>query len=176
MNFGAALSTLTEFLEERGFLYAVVGGVALAAYGLPRTTLDLDFAVESRAQDELIRFLESRGYQTLHRSSGFSNHQHPDPDWGRLDFIHVRDETSRALFASCRRLQGPGGRQMPVPRPEHLVAMKVAAMKSDPARTFQEMNDIRFLLKLPGVDRAMATSYFERHGLRDRLDEIERTL
>lgn len=65
---------------------------------------------------------------------------------------------------------------MPVPRPEHLVAMKVAAMRSDPARTFQEMNDIRFLLNLPGVDRAMATRYFERHGLRDRLDEIERTL
>lgn len=64
---------------------------------------------------------------------------------------------------------------MPVPRPEHLVAMKVAAMKNDPGRTFQEMTDIRFLLRLPGVDRAMAASYFERHGLRDRLDEIERT-
>lgn len=175
MNFGAVLETLSKFFEENGFLHAVVGGVALAAFGLPRMTIDLDFAVESRAQDDLIRFLESRGYQTLHRSSGYSNHQHPDPDWERLDFIYVQDETSRELFAGCRLLPGPGGRQMPVPRPEHLVAMKVAAMKSDPARTFQEMNDIRFLLHLPGVDRTMAASYFERHGLRDRLDEIERT-
>jgi hypothetical protein len=176
VNFGTVLGTLSEFFEERGFLYAVVGGVAIAAYGLPRTTVDLDLAVESRAQDDLILFLESRGYQTLHRSTGYSNHKHPDPDWDQLDFIYVKDETSRQLFAGCRILPGPGGRRMPVPQPEHLVAMKVAAMKNDPGRTFQEMTDIRFLLQLPGVDRAMAASYFERHGLRDRLDEIERTL
>lgn len=176
MNFGAVLEILSEFFEENGVLYAVVGGVAIAAYGLPRTTVDLDFAVESRAQDDLVRFLESRGYETLHRSTGYSNHKHPDPDWDQLDFIYVKDETSRQLFTSCRLLPGPGGRQMPVPRPEHLVAMKVAAMKNDPGRTFQEMTDIRFLLQLPGIDRAMAASYFDRHGLRDRLDEIEQTL
>jgi hypothetical protein len=38
------------------------------------------------------------------------------------------------------------------------------------------MADIRFLLTLPGVDRREVRSYFERHGLKDRIDELERTL
>jgi hypothetical protein len=172
MDFGIVLETVSGFLEEKGFRYAVVGGVALAAYGLPRTTLDLDLAVESRAQDELIRFVESRGYGTLHRSLGYSNHEHPDPAWGRLDFIYVREATGQSLFGGCQLLQGPRGKAIPVPKPEHLVAMKVAAMKNDPERTFQEMTDIRFLVHLPGVDRRQVEGYFDRQGLGDRLDEL----
>lgn len=176
MNFGRALRLVTGFLEEKDFQYAVVGGIALAAYGLPRTTLDVDLAVEARAQEELIGFLESRGYQTLHRSSGYSNHEHSDPDWGRLDFVYVQGETSRELFAGCRRLRGPGDLEVPVPRPEHLAAMKVLAIKNDPARAFQELIDVRFLLTLPGVDRREIESYFDRHNLGSHLDDLRKTL
>jgi hypothetical protein len=176
MDFGRVLKTVAGFLEEKSFRYAVVGGVALAAYGLPRMTLDLDLVVEARARGDVIQFLESLGYKTLYRSSGYSNHEHDDPTWGSLDFIYVNENTGKELFSSCRSLPGPLGLTMPVPRPEHLVAMKVTAMKNDPGRTFQEMNDIRFLLKLPGVDRGKAESYFDRQGLGDRLDEIKRTL
>jgi hypothetical protein len=176
VDFGRVLETVAGFLDENGFRYAVVGGIALAAYGLPRLTLDLDLVVEARAQDDVIQFMESLGYRTLHRSSGYSNHEHDGPTWGSIDFIYVNEDTSRELFSGCRNLPGPRGITMPVPRPEHLVAMKVAAMKNDPGRTFQEMTDIRFLLNLPGIDRPKAESYFERQGLGDRLNEIKRTL
>jgi hypothetical protein len=49
-------------------------------------------------------------------------------------------------------------------------------MKNDPGRTFQEMADIRFLLQLPQVDRQEVRSYFERHGLGERYDDLEKTL
>lgn len=176
MNFGIVLGVVTAFLEENGYRYALIGGIALAAYGLPRTTLDVDLAVDSAAQDDLIRFLELRGYETLNRSKGYSNHLHSDPEWGSLDFVYVTGETADKLFAGCHRAQGPGGVDVPIPRPEHLAALKVLAMKNDPKRIFQEMADIRFLLTLPGVDRREVRSYFERHGLKDRIDELERTL
>lgn len=176
MNFGTVLGVVASFLEEKGFRYALIGGIALAAYGLPRTTVDVDLAVESAAQDDLVRFLESRGYETLNRSRGYSNHLHSDSDQGSLDFVYVGGETADRLFAGCHRLQGPGGMEVPVPKPEHLAALKVLAMKNDPARTFQEMADIRFLLTLPGVDRGEIRDYFERHGLKDRFDELESTL
>jgi hypothetical protein len=63
-----------------------------------------------------------------------------------------------------------------VPRPEHLIAMKVLAMKNDPGRTFQEMADIRVLLQYPGVDLEEARQAFESHDLAERFDEIEETL
>jgi hypothetical protein len=176
LNFGAVLGVVSAFLDEKGCQHAVIGGVALISYGLPRTTLDLDFVVESKAQDDLIAFLESRGYETLGRSKGYSTHSHPDVDRGRLDFVYVGGETSRQLFAACRFLPGPGSREVPVPSPEHLAALKVTAMKNDPTRQFQDMADIRFLMTMPGVDRRQIEDYFVRQGLKDRFDELERTL
>ncbi|HEV3459572.1 MAG TPA: hypothetical protein VHG32_23725, partial [Thermoanaerobaculia bacterium] len=72
--------------------------------------------------------------------------------------------------------KAPGGLELPLPKPEHLAALKVVAMKNDPGRTFQEMADIRFLLQLPQVDRPEVRSYFERHGLGERYDDLEKTL
>jgi hypothetical protein len=62
----------------------------------------------------------------------------------------------------------------PVPRPEHLAAMKVQAMKNDPRRRLRELADIQFLLGLPGVDAREIRGYFERAGLLDRYDELDR--
>lgn len=175
MDFGTVLRTVSPFLAGRAYRFALIGGVALAAYGLARTTLDLDLVVESRAQEDLIAFIESLGFATLHRSAGYSNHLHPDPAWGRLDCVYVGGATSEQLFAACRMAKTPGGLELPLPKPEHLAALKVVAMKNDPGRTFQEMADIGFLLQLPQVDRQEVRAYFQRHGLEDRFDELDKT-
>ncbi len=172
MNFAGVLQAVTDFLEGQGARHAVIGGVALAMYGLPRTTVDLDLVVDFAVQDALIRWLEARGYRTLHRSGGYSNHSHSDPAQGDLDFVYVRGETAEKLFGACRRVPGPGGREAPVPSPEHLAALKVAALKNDPERVFRDQEDLRFLVRLPGVDRGAVRRYFEDHGLGDRFDEI----
>jgi hypothetical protein len=67
-----------------------------------------------------------------------------------------------------------GGQIVPVPRPEHVAAMKIHAMKHDPSRTLQEMADIQFLLRLPDVDEEAIRAYFERSGLLERYLEIKR--
>lgn len=176
MNFSAVTERITTFLDGRQLRWAIVGGVGLAAYGLARTTLDLDFAVETGSQEPLVAFLENDGYRTVHRSRGYSNHLHADPERGRVDFVYVEGETAEKLFAACRLVPGPGGLMIRVASPEHLAAMKVQAMKNDPERTFQDLSDLRFLLGLPGVDRAEVRQYFERQGLSDRYEEISRTL
>jgi hypothetical protein len=172
VDFAAVAIRVTDFLGERGFRAALVGGVGLAAYGLSRTTLDLDLATDRAAQEPLVAFLESLGYETLHRSEGYSNHLHADPSLGRVDFVYVTGETADRLFADCRSVPGPAGRPFPVASPEHLAAMKVLAIKNDPSRLHQDLADLRFLLSLPGVDRAQVRQYFERHGLLDRFEEL----
>ena len=172
MNFASVLQRVTDFLETQKARYAVIGGVALVMYGLPRTTLDLDLVVDFTVQDTLIQWLEAQGYRTVHRSAGYSNHSHSDSDWGDLDFVYIRGETAEKLFAACRKAKGPGGLEVPVPTPEHLAALKVVSLKNDPDRAFRDQEDLRFLLHLPGVDQKQIRSYFERHGLDERFDEI----
>ena len=136
----------------------------MAAYGLARTTLDLDFVTEAAAQGELIAFLESNGYETLHRSAGYSNHLNSNPALGRIDFVYVGGGTAERLFATARLLPGPGELPVLVVSPEHLAAMKVLAMANDPARALQDLADLGYLLQLPGIDRAFVRQSFARHG------------
>jgi hypothetical protein len=174
VNFAGVLDRVEAALAAGGWRSAVAGGVALAAYGHPRMTLDLDIVTEAAAQDTLVSTLERAGYATLHRSSGFSNHQHLDREWGRVDFIYVQGETARQVFAGTREIAGPAGRAIRVPRPEHLIAMKVQAMKNAPERAWQDMADIGFLLTLPGTNRDEARDYFVKAGLEGRWDDLAR--
>ncbi len=173
MDFERVLELVGGFLDTDRFSYAIIGAFGLHAYGLTRATSDLDFVTEAEAQPNLVSFLVSKGYETLYVSPGYSNHSHSDPSLGRVDFVYVGGETGRRLFEGCREFP-LGGRMVRVPRPEHLAAMKVQAMKNDPSRTLQEMADIRFLLALPGIDEEQIRVYFERAGLRDKYDEIKR--
>ena len=176
LDFERVLKEVAKFFEREGFDYAVIGAFALHAYGLTRATRDLDFVTEFPAQQSLIVFLEALHYETLHVSSGYSNHLHRDPSMGRLDFVYVSGETKRQLFGSAWKLLVLGEISVPVPRPEHLAAMKIHAMKNDPKRTFQEMADILFLMQQPGIDKKEIMGYFEKQGLMDKYDEIQKIL
>jgi hypothetical protein len=176
VDFGREFGAVESFLSAKGFQVAVIGGVALAAYGHPRLTLDLDVVTDSAAQDALIAMMEASGFETLHRSAGYSNHRHSERLRGRVDVMYVRDQTAERLFASIRLLPGPGGRSIPVPKPEHLIAMKVRALKDAPERMWQDLADIGYLLRIDGIDRDEVRGYFERAGLAEKWREIAQEL
>ena len=60
-----------------------------------------------------------------------------------------------------------------MPRPEHLIAMKVHAIRQDPARLWQDMADIAYLVRLDGVDRDEVRGYFAKAGLEEKWRELE---
>lgn len=78
-----------------------------------------------------------------------------------VDFVvHDRDRERAIAFA--------------VVRPEHLIAMKVRAMKNSAMRVLIDAPDIAFLLTLPGLDRERVREYFSQHGLLKIYDELEK--
>lgn len=119
--------------------------------------------------------LESLGYETLYSSEGYSNHVHPLPGLGRVDCIYVGEPTATTLFEGAAAM-AIFGETIRVPRPKHLAAMKVLAMKNDPTRTFQEMADLQHILGLPGVDMDEIRGHFERYGLLEKFHELRRIL
>ena len=172
MNIEGVANQLAEFFDEHGRRYAAIGGYALLAHGIQRATFDMDWVVENDAQDELVSFLEALGYETLHRSSGYSNHLHPDADLGRIDFVYVDQRTADEIFNASEKKEILDGVEVLVPRPEHLVAMKVRAIKNDPDRKLQDLADIKALSQLPGVDAAEIRGYFDRLGMAELYEEI----
>ncbi len=174
MEFEDVLQTFGRFFERENIRYAVIGGLALQAWGFSRFTRDVDFVIDREKRDRIIVFTESLGYETLHASEGYSNHLHEDPSRGRVDFMYVDAVTAAKLFAETTPKPIVGGLVAPVPKPEHLLAMKAMAMKNAPQRVLIDSPDVQFLLRLPGVDRVAVRDYFAQHGLLDLFDAIEK--
>ncbi|MFL6245458.1 MAG: hypothetical protein ACJ74H_05505 [Thermoanaerobaculia bacterium] len=174
MQFDEVLRTFSEFFEREQIRYAVAGGLAIHAWGRSRSTQDIDFAVDGSAQQRIIRFAESIGYQTLHASNGYSNHEHPEEAFGAVDLLYLYGDTADRVFSDARPRIVAGASQLPVPKPEHLIAMKVQAIKNAPRRVSIDVPDIEYLLTLPDIDRHVVRDYFERAGLLRIFDVIEK--
>lgn len=172
LDFARVFDRIAPLLEEGGHPYALVGGLGLHAHGHSRVTFDLDLVTRAEAQARLVSHLEGLGYETVHRSAGYSNHSHADPEWGGVDVVYVDEETARQLFPACTRTLRLGEHEVPVPSPEHLIAMKVQALRNDPTRELQDLADIQYLLGLPETSRDAARVYFDRAGLTEWYDRL----
>ena len=173
MDVARVLDLVRPFFESRGEPYALVGGLALLAHGAPRATFDVDLLAPRGTRDALVAFLEQSRFTTLSVQPGFSNHQHSNPALGRVDVIYVSGATADAVFAGCSRKTITAAAEAPIPRPEHLVAMKVQAFAKDQTR-YSDLADLQFLLSMPELDLAEARSYFESAGLGEYFEKLRR--
>ncbi len=148
-----------------GTRWAVIGGIAMNAYGYTRATVDFDIVAEEASRNRLIPALSAHGFQVVGDVEGFTNLLHRDPALGRLDVVWLDAATAERLFGRLREFPGPGGRPVPVPAPEHLAAMKVRSIQSRPNRVFRDGADLQHLLTLPELDHNEVRGYFERAGL-----------
>lgn len=172
MEFKKIFELLADHFERERVDYALIGAFALKAYGYTRATQDVDFMVRGEAQEKIIAYLESLGFETLYRSKGYSNHMHPLSRLGRLDFVYVRGETAEKMFRDAKSLLVFKDIAVKVVSPEHLAALKIFAMKNNPDRTLREMADLKFLLSMPDVDRSTIKGYFEKYGQEDKYREL----
>jgi hypothetical protein len=175
MQFDAVLRTFGDFFEKEGIRYVIIGGLAVYAWGRLRPTKDADFAVDRSNQERVVAFAESLGYETLQATAAFSNHIHEDNTFGRVDFMYLDPATAEKVFGSAVSRVIVEGVVSPVASPEHLAMMKALAMKNFPHRVLFEGEDVRTLLKVPGVDRDAVRDYFQRHGLLELFDAIDKT-
>ena len=88
--------------------------------------------------------------------------------------MYIDPATAEKVFSTASVRPILGHVSAPVPKPEHLLAMKALAMKNSPQRVLIDSPDVQFLLRLPGVNRSEVREYFARHGLLELFDEIEK--
>ena len=172
MKFKKTFQLLIDFFERERIDYALIGAFALKAYGYTRATQDVDFIARQKDQKKIIANLESLGFETLYSSTGYSNHLHPLSGLGRIDFVYVKGDTAESIFKEAVRILLFDNLTVPVVRPEHIVALKVFAMKNDPDRALREMADIKELLSLPEINLQEVREYFEKYGQMERYYDI----
>lgn len=174
MQFDAVLRTFADFFEREGIRYAVIGGLAMQAWGASRFTKDVDVVVARSDAQRVVAFAESQGYETLYAGPSHSNHLHPEKAFGRLDVMYVSHETADKIFSATAEKPIVGQFKGPVASPEHLAMMKGVAMKYAPERSRYEGEDVSLLLNLPGVDRDAVKEFYAREGLLGYFDAFKK--
>lgn len=71
--------------------------------------------------------------------------------WPPLDLVFVEQETFQNVVKEARGVEVMG-RKLLVPSAEHLIALKLHAIKNDPKRETKDLNDIFEIIKAKGLD------------------------
>lgn len=126
----SAIGCMTRVLEEQHVRYALIGGLAVGIRsGVPRATLDVDFAVHSSANlDELCERLRASDFIAMGRFPHSINFKHASGEPVQL----AVDGEFDPMIERAEQLQ-VGALQLWVVTKEDLIAMKRRAA-ADPRR------------------------------------------
>jgi predicted nucleotidyltransferase len=126
----SAIGSMTRVLEEQGVRYALIGGLAVGIRsGVPRATLDVDFAVLSTADlDSLSARLRAHDFVEIGRFPHSINFKHASGEPVQLAI----DVEFDPMIERAEQLQ-LGALQLWVVTKEDLIAMKRRAA-ADPRR------------------------------------------
>lgn len=145
-------ASVGQLSEQLGLPVLMIGGHAVNFYGYNRTTLDVDFLI---AVDHLPAWrvgFESIGYKWIGQTENFVRLEPGDAGSFPVDVMIVASETFRKLLAA--RVECLiGTAKLYVPKPLHLIALKLHAMKN-PGRLRQgkDLLDIVNLISLCNID------------------------
>jgi hypothetical protein len=143
---GAIQAAAAAFLDA-GVAYALIGGVAVGIRsGVPRATLDVDFAVPTAAdRDATTAALEARGFRRTGTFAHSMNFVHASGEPVQLAFDPAFDPMiARAEPVRC------GPLELPVVTREDLLAMKRRAAADPKRRRSKALRDQADIALLEG--------------------------
>jgi hypothetical protein len=142
----AAVARVASRLDVRWFLF---GAQAVALYGVPRTTADVDVTLLCDKKIEIIlEALRQSGIEPLIEDDAFIERsrvipaEHPASGW-RLDVVLGGTALEEQIAADVRMME-VGKTTVPVVRLEHLLVLKVLAHRP------QDMADVARLIDVRG--------------------------
>jgi hypothetical protein len=168
---------LVDLLVRSNIPLLIIGGHAVGMHGAQRDTIDLDCVVVAERREEMKAFLESRGFEEAARHESFSRYRHQSLLYPLLDVMQVDEKTWQKLSAESvpKVLKGLPVR---VPAVGHLIALKLHAIRQNPARELQDADDIARLLRAnpETVPPEELRALFERYQLPELFAKVLKAL
>ena len=132
MDFDRVLFELVSEFNEHEVPYALIGGFALGALGIPRATMNLGFLVARGALPRVDEIMHRRGYRLRYRSDNLSHFVAVSPLHGQVGFLHAFRETFTGMLQRASMLPAnAGGLDLRSLRPEDIIGLKVQALTND---------------------------------------------
>jgi len=175
MDLRKVLSLLAGEFAGRGVPYALIGGFAMGALKVPRSTIDLDFLVPSESLVTIEAIMLGLGYKKVYSSENVSQYVSPSPELGEVDFLHAFRPISRKMIEDAGTARVFGNEiEIKIAKAEDLIGLKIQAIANNPDRFYRDNADIEELLKTLNVDWDKLKVYFELFDMADRYAELRR--
>jgi hypothetical protein len=175
--------TVIGALEALAIPYMVVGSFSSNLYGIPRSTKDLDLVVELGGQS-VRTLLERLGPQfRLDPQMSFESvtmtFRHVVEVVGspfKIELFHLSDDPHDQERFRRRQRATFGGRAVFVQTAEDVIVTKLHwALRSSRGKDREDVRDV-IAVQGDAIDWAYVNSWCDRHGTRELLDEIRRSI
>jgi hypothetical protein len=145
-------ATIEMETRQRHLPFLVIGGHAVNLYGFARETADLDFLVCSDDRSSWMSLFADLGYQIFSDASNFVQlASDKDAAWP-VDLMFVQSATFKPML-DCSRVVEFYGTASRIPTLEHLIALKLHALKNTRSNRFlKDFLDVENLMRINHLD------------------------
>lgn len=175
MDFKTVTENLLSAFEAEGIRYALIGGFAMGAWGIARSTVDMDFLIHKRDLQKMHGILTDMGYECRYQTENVSQYVSPLKIFGEIDILHAFREISLGMLqrAEDRKIFNET-MNIKVLKVEDLIGLKVQAIANDPSRKPIDLTDIESLMRTYGarIDWSLLEEYFALFEFNDLFCEL----
>ncbi|MBI3589884.1 MAG: nucleotidyltransferase [Candidatus Melainabacteria bacterium] len=175
MDFVFVFEYLFKEFQKENIDFAIIGGIALQAYGLARATQDIDLLVLVDNKDKVKEIMTKGGFSLLHESNDVLNFVGGRPALGRVDFLLAqRKYAFEMLKRAVEKNVLDGKFKVKLVKVEDQIGLKVQSSSNDQTRYHQDMADIEELIKnnASELDMNIIKEYFSIFNRIEELDKI----
>lgn len=175
MDFKLVIKKLLTAFKEHDIRYALMGGMALGAWGVPRGTVDIDFLVSKDDMEKVDGIMRGLGYECKFRSENVSQYLSLLKIYGEVDFLHAfRTHSLSILQRADKKQMFNGTVSVKVLKIEDLIGFKLQGMVNDESRKALDMSDIESLIAAnkKNLDWDLIKEYFDLFNCDELFNEL----
>lgn len=147
MDFEKVLKILTKEFSEENIRYALIGGFAMGALGIVRSTMDLDFLIDVNDLPKADVILKKHDYTCAFKSENVSQYVSRINTMGEIDFLHAFRKPSLAMLDRAKNVSVLDRTlSIRVLNPEDIIGLKLQALVNDASRKNREYADIEAIV------------------------------
>jgi len=179
VDFKLVFEKLLDFFQKNKVRYGLMGGFALGAQGVARSTVDIDFLVYKDDLDKIHTIMNELGYELKYQSDNVSQYISSLKVFGEVDFIHAFREISVGMLQRAEEKKIFNETiTVKVLRVEDLIGFKVQAMANDESRKAVDLRDIESLMALhsASLDWDAVEKFFSLFGFNALFTELKKRL
>jgi len=179
MDFEKVIKTIIGKLIQQNIQFAVIGGFALGAWGIMRSTVDLDLLILANDMDKVDSILKESFYECVYKSENVSQYVSDLKPLGQIDILHAFRDTSISIIKRAKKLKAFDRYEIPVAIPEDIIGLKLQALANDKSREDMEYFDIDMILKYlnegeKNVDWDLLKEYFSLFNFNEKYKYFRR--